>query len=292
VIIGPEGETAVKERTIADVLTEAQPYMKKYTGKTIVVKYGGNAMVAENLKDAVMEDIILLNMLGIRTVLVHGGGPEINNLLHKIGKEPKFVNGLRYTDAETMEVVQMVLAGKINKDLVARLCARHGRAIGLCGVDAGMIRCRKHVEEELGYVGDIVDVNTFPIVQALDSGMIPVIATIGADDQGETYNINADTAAAAIAIALGACKLVSLTDIPGLLMDKNDESTLIHEVKIGSVPKLVADGVISGGMLPKIACCVDSIAKGVKEAVIIDGRKEHAILLEMFSDLGNGTLFY
>ena len=282
----------MKERTIADVLTEAQPYMKKYTGKTIVVKYGGNAMIAENLKDAVMEDIILLNMLGIRTVLVHGGGPEINNLLHRIGKESKFVNGLRYTDLETMEVVQMVLAGKINKDLVARLCARNGKAIGLCGVDAGMIRCRKHTNEELGYVGDIVDVNTFPITQALDSGMIPVIATIGADEEGETYNINADTAAAAIAIALGACKLVSLTDIPGLLMDKNDESTLIHEVKISSVPRLVAEGVISGGMLPKIACCVDSIAKGVKEAVIIDGRKEHAILLEMFSDLGNGTLFY
>lgn len=282
----------MKKQTIADVLTEATPYMKKYTGKIVVVKYGGNAMIAENLKDAVMEDIILLNMMGIKTVLVHGGGPEINNLLKRVGKEPKFVNGLRYTDAETMEVVQMVLAGKINKDLVARLCARNGKAIGLCGVDGGMIRCKKHTEDELGYVGDIVNVEPFPIVQALDSGMIPVIATIGMDDEGETYNVNADTAAAAIAIALGACKLVSLTDIPGLLMDKDDESTLIHEVKISHVPKLVAQGIISGGMLPKIACCVDSIAKGVKEAVIIDGRKEHSILLEMFSDLGNGTLFY
>ena len=282
----------MKERTIADVLTEAQPYMKKYTGKTVVVKYGGNAMIDEHLKDAVMEDIILMNMLGIKTILVHGGGPEINHLLKRVGKEARFVNGLRYTDAETMEVVQMVLAGKINKDLVARLCARNGKAIGLCGVDAGMIRCRKHMEEDLGFVGDIVSVNTFPIEQALESGLIPVIATIGADDEGQTYNINADTAAAAIAISIGACKLVSLTDIPGLLMDKDDESTLIHEVKISSVPKLVAQGVITGGMLPKISCCVDSIAKGVKEAVIIDGRKEHAILLEMFSDLGNGTLFY
>ena len=282
----------MKERTIADVLTEAQPYMKKYTGKTVVVKYGGNAMIDEHLKDAVMEDIILMNMLGIKTILVHGGGPEINNLLKRVGKEARFVNGLRYTDAETMEVVQMVLAGKINKDLVARLCARNGRAIGLCGVDDGMIRCKKHMEEDLGYVGDIVGINTFPINQALESGLIPVIATIGADEDGKTYNINADTAAAAIAIAIGACKLVSLTDIPGLLMDKDDESTLLHEVKIGSVPKLVAQGVITGGMLPKISCCVDSIAKGVKEAVIIDGRKEHAILLEMFSDLGNGTLFY
>ena len=282
----------MKERTIADVLTEAQPYMKKYTGKTVVVKYGGNAMIDEHLKDAVMEDIILMNMLGIKTILVHGGGPEINHLLKRVGKEARFVNGLRYTDAETMEVVQMVLAGKINKDLVARLCARNGKAIGLCGVDAGMIRCRKHMEEDLGFVGDIVSVNTFPIEQALESGLIPVIATIGADEDGQTYNINADTAAAAIAISIGACKLVSLTDIPGLLMDKDDESTLIHEVKISSVPKLVAQGVITGGMLPKISCCVDSIAKGVKEAVIIDGRKEHAILLEMFSDLGNGTLFY
>lgn len=282
----------MKERTIADVLTEAQPYMKKYTGKTIVVKYGGNAMIDERLKDAVMEDIILLNMLGVKTVLVHGGGPDINKLLKQIGKEAKFVNGLRYTDEETMEVVQMVLAGRVNKDLVARLCARNGKAIGLCGVDAGMIRCEKHAEQDLGLVGDIVDVNTFPVEQALNSGLIPVVATIGADSEGRTYNINADTAAAALAIALGACKLVSLTDIPGLLMDKDDESTLIHEVKISNVPKLVAQGVISGGMLPKIACCVDSIAKGVKEAVIIDGRKEHAILLEMFSDLGNGTLFY
>ncbi len=282
----------MKDRTIADVLTEAQPYMKKYTGKIVVVKYGGNAMVDEHLKDAVMEDIILMNMLGIRTVLVHGGGPEINQLLQRLGKESRFVGGLRYTDQETMEVVQMVLAGKINKDLVARLCARNGKAIGLCGVDAGMIQCRRHSEEDLGLVGDIVGVNVFPIVQALESGMIPVVATIGADGEGQTYNINADTAAAALAIGLGACKLVALTDIPGLLMDKDDESTLIHEVQISRVPKLVAQGVISGGMLPKIACCVDSIAKGVQEAVIIDGRKEHAILLEMFSDQGNGTLFY
>lgn len=282
----------MKERTIADVLTEAQPYMKKYTGKTVVVKYGGNAMINEDLKNAVMEDVILMNMLGIKTVLVHGGGPEINAMLRKIGKEPKFVSGLRYTDAETMEVVQMVLAGKINKDLVARLCSHNGHAIGLCGVDAGMLICRRHTAEDLGFVGDITAVNPFPVVQALDSGMIPVIATIGADTAGNPYNINADTAAAAIAIALGACKLVSLTDIPGLLMNQDDETSLLHEVKISSVPQLVANGVISGGMLPKISCCVDSIAKGVKEAVIIDGRVLHAILLEMFSDQGNGTLFY
>ena len=282
----------MKDRTIADVLTEAQPYMKKYTGKTVVVKYGGNAMVDEQLKDAVMEDIILMNMLGIRTVLVHGGGPDINRLLERLHLESKFVGGLRYTDEDTMEVVQMVLAGKINKDLVTKLCARNGRAIGLCGVDAGMIQCSRHSEQDLGLVGDIVKVEPLPIRQALESGMIPVIASIGADSDGRTYNINADTAAAAIAISLGACKLVSLTDIPGLLLDRNDESTLIHEVKISSVPKLVAQGIISGGMLPKIACCVDSIAKGVQEAVIIDGRKPHAILLEMFSDLGSGTLFY
>jgi len=281
----------VRERTIADVLTEAQPYMKKYTGKTVVVKYGGNAMVNEELKNGVMEDVILMNMLGIRTVVVHGGGPEINQLLKRIGKEPKFIGGLRYTDEETMEIVQMVLAGKINKDLVARLGSRNGHAIGLCGVDAGMLMCRRHTAEDLGFVGDITAVNPGPILQALDAGTIPVIATIGADSAGHTYNINADTAAAAIAIALGACKLVSLTDIPGLLMDKDNPATLLHEVKISDVPGLVSGGVISGGMLPKIACCVDSIAKGVKEAVIIDGRVLHAILLEMFSDKGNGTLF-
>ena len=206
--------------------------------------------------------------------------------------EPKFINGLRYTDADTMEVVQMVLAGKINKDLVARLCARNGHAIGLCGVDAGMIRCQKHTEEDLGYVGDIVSVNAFPIVQALDSGLIPVIATIGADADGQTYNINADTAAAAIAIALGACKLVSLTDIPGLLMDKDDESTLIHEVKISHVPKLVPRASSPAACCPRSPAVWTPSPRASRRAVIIDGRKEHAILLEMFSDLGNGTLFY
>ncbi|MFI3313621.1 MAG: acetylglutamate kinase [Eubacteriales bacterium] len=278
--------------TIAEVLTEASPYMKKYMGKTVVVKYGGNAMINEELKDAVMEDLILLNIMGVKPVLVHGGGPEINKLLYRIGKEAKFIDGLRYTDAETMDVVQMILAGKINKELVARLNCRGGRAIGLCGVDAGMISCTKHLEPDLGFVGDITSVNTFAVEQALASGMIPVIATIGADEHGQTYNINADTAAASIAIALGANKLVSLTDIPGLLMDKDDDSTLIHEVQVDEVPKLIADGVISGGMIPKIECCVNSIDCGVSEAVIIDGRKPHSILLEMFSDAGNGTLFY
>jgi len=282
----------VKERTIADVLTEAQPYMKKYTGKTVVVKYGGNAMVNEALKNAVMEDVILMNMLGIRTVLVHGGGPEINALLRKIGKEPKFVGGLRYTDPETMDIVQMVLAGKINKDLVARLCSRGGHAIGLCGVDADMIRCRRHMESDLGQVGDITAVRPQTIEQALGAGMIPVIATLGADAAGVTYNINADTAASALAVALHASKLVSLTDIPGVLRDKDDDATLIHEIRVDEVPGLVDAGVISGGMLPKISCCVDSIAGGVGEAVIIDGRVPHAVLLEMFSDMGSGTLFY
>lgn len=272
------------------VMGEAAPYIKKYQGKTIVVKYGGNAMINEELKRAVMQDLRLLNQIGVKVVLVHGGGPEISSGLKLIGKESQFINGLRVTDKETMDVVQQMLAGKVNKSLVALL---KGKGIGLCGLDGNMLLCEKlHSEPDLGFVGNIKKVDTTLLHFALNSGFIPVIATIGADEHGTAYNINADTAASEIAIALDACKLVSMTDIAGLLRDRFDESTLIHEVEINEVPVLIEQGIISGGMIPKIACCTDCVKAGVEEAAIIDGRIPHAILLEMFSTEGNGTLFY
>lgn len=275
---------------MADVMGEAMPYIGKYKGKTIVVKYGGSAMTDAELKSAVMSDLTLLNMIGIRVVLVHGGGPEISGQLKRIGKKSEFVNGLRVTDAETMEVVQQMLAGKVNKDLVAML---KGRGIGLCGMDGGMLTCQKlQGEADLGFVGEITQVHTSLIRFALDSGFIPVIATIGAGEDGTPYNINADTAACKIAVALGASKFVSMTDVAGLLQDKNDESTLILDAEIGEVAGLIESGIVEGGMIPKILGCVECIEQGVKEAVVIDGRVPHSVLLEIFSDHGAGTLFY
>ena len=275
----------------AKVLVHALPYIQEYSGKIVVIKYGGNAMISEKLKDSVMRDIVLLSLIGVQVVLVHGGGPEITDMLQKLGKQTQFVDGLRVTDAETADVVQMVLAGKINKTLVNLIGQKGGRAIGLSGIDGQMIQARVR-DERLGYVGEITKINVRPILDVLDKGYIPVVSTVGCDMQGHVYNINADTAAAEIAIALHAEKLVSMTDIVGLLYDKNDESTLIPEVEVSEIEGYKAAGVIAGGMLPKIEGMADAIYQGVHEAVIIDGRVPHSILLEMFSDRGAGTMFY
>lgn len=282
-----EGQTI---EVMADVMNEAMPYIMKYQKKTIVVKYGGNAMTSSTLKAAVMSDLMLLNQIGVRVVLVHGGGPEISQGLKRINKESRFINGLRVTDAETMEVVQEMLAGKVNKDLVALL---KGRGIGLCGMDGGLLTCKKlETEVDLGFVGEITAVDTTLVRFALDSGFIPVVATIGADENGIAYNINADTAASKLAVALGATKLVSMTDVAGLLRDKTDETTLISDADIADVNHMIEAGIIAGGMIPKIQCCVECIKAGVKQAAIIDGRLPHSVLLEIFSDKGSGTLFY
>ena len=277
----------------AQVLTQALPYIKQYAGKTVVIKYGGNAMVSDELKSAVMEDIVLLSTVGIKVVLVHGGGPEINEMLAKIGKEPKFINGLRYTDRETMEVVEMVLAGKVNKGLVQRLEQQGGRAIGLCGLDGGMIKAVKmRGETDLGFVGDITHVNVTLIRNSLENGTIPVVATVAAGERdGETYNINADIAASRIAAALCAEKLVLTTDVRGLLRDKDDEDSLISVVHVSDVPSLKKQDIIKGGMIPKIDCCVEAVRRGVKRTHIIDGRIPHSILIEMLTDEGIGTMF-
>ena len=277
--------------TMALVMAEATPYIRKYKGKTIVVKYGGHAMVDETLKAAVMADLNLLALVGVRVVLVHGGGPEISGQLKRIGKQSEFVDGLRVTDKETMEIVQQMLAGKVNKDLVSLL---GGRGIGLCGMDGGMLLCDKlqHPEGDLGYVGEIKKVRTPLLEFSLDGGFIPVIATIGAGEDGTPYNINADTAACKIAIALKATKLINMTDVAGLLRDKSDETSLIPDVEINEVPALIQDGIIGGGMIPKIQGCVECVQNGVKQAVIIDGRLSHSILLEIFSTRGSGTLLY
>ncbi len=280
----------MKNQEMALLFSEATPYIQKYHGKTLVIKYGGNAMINQELKNAVMNDLVTLTLLGVRVVLVHGGGPAINKMLDKVGVESKFIGGLRYTDAATMEIVQQVLAGQVNKDLVALL---RGRGVGLCGMDGHMIMCHKlEGETDLGYVGEIDKVNTHLIDNLLDDGYIPVIATVGMDDTGTAYNINADTAAAQIAIALKAEKLVSMTDIAGLLLDKDDESTLIPTVEVSEIEGYQKQGVISGGMVPKIRGMADALYQGVKEASIIDGRVLHSILLEIFSDRGSGTLFY
>lgn len=283
---------SISNQSRAQVIIDALPYIQKYSGKTIVVKYGGNAMTSEPLKQAVMSDIVLLSMVGVRVVLVHGGGPEINEMLDKIGKESKFINGLRYTDKETAEIVRMVLAGKVNKSLVSLLSNHNGKALGLCGSDAEMIKVKKiDSDVDLGYVGEIVSVNKEPITDALDKGYIPVIATVATDENGEVYNINADTAAAQIAAAVGAENLILMTDIRGLLRDKDDESTLIPVVNVSEVPYLINQGIISGGMIPKIECCVEAVRQGVNRAFIIDGRIEHSILIEMLSNEGIGTMF-
>ena len=279
----------MKNEQMALLFSEATPYIQKYHGKTLVIKYGGNAMVNNTLKLAVMNDLVTLTLLGVRVVLVHGGGPAINEMLARVGKESRFVGGLRYTDKETMDIVQQVLAGQVNKDLVALL---KGRGVGLCGMDGHMITCHRKTDADLGFVGEIEKVNTALIDHLLDDSFIPVIATVGMDRDGIPYNINADTAAAEIAVALHAEKLVSMTDIAGLLYDKNDESTLIPEVELAEIERYKREGVIAGGMLPKIEGMADAIRKGVREAVIIDGRVPHSILLEMFSDRGAGTMFY
>ncbi len=280
----------MKNQEMALLFSEATPYIQKYHGKTIVIKYGGNAMINEELKNAVMNDLVTLTLLGVRVVLVHGGGPAINTMLKKVGVESKFIGGLRYTDEPTMEIVQQVLAGQVNKDLVALL---RGRGVGLCGMDGHTIMCHKlEGDTDLGLVGEIDRVNTHLIDNLLDDGYIPVIATVGMDAGGTAYNINADTAAAQIAIALKAEKLVSMTDIAGLLLDKEDESTLIPAVEVSEIEGYMKQGVISGGMVPKIQGMADALYQGVKEASIIDGRVLHSILLEIFSDRGSGTLFY
>ena len=273
-----------------EVITEALPYIKKYYDKIIVVKYGGNAMINEELKEAVMGDLVLLALIGIKVVLVHGGGPEITDMLTKVGKKTEFLNGLRVTDKETVEIVQMVLAGKINKNLVNNIQNKGGKAIGLCGVDGHMIKAAR-INEQLGYVGEVTDVNVEPILDVLDKGYIPVISTVGCDDEGNTYNINADTAAARIAGELKAECLISMTDIEGILRDKNDPSTLISKICVSDAPQLMKEGIISGGMIPKVNCCIEAIRRGVHKVFIIDGRVPHSILIETLTDEGMGTMF-
>ncbi len=274
----------------AGILTRALPYIQKYNGKILVVKYGGNAMISEELKESVMSDIILLSTIGIKVVLVHGGGPEITGMLNKIGKKSEFVNGLRVTDKETADVVQMVLAGKINKSLVNLLCARGGKAIGLSGSDGGMIKAKPKAVE-LGYVGEITDINVQPILDVIEMGYIPVVSTVGFDDAGNTYNINADTVAAGIAGRLKAESLISMTDIAGILRDKDDPATLISKIFVEDAPKLMDEGIISGGMIPKVQCCVDAINLGVRKVFVIDGRIPHSIIIEVLTDEGIGTMF-
>lgn len=274
----------------ADILIQALPYIQKYTNKIIVIKYGGNAMINEDLKAAVMGDMVLLSLIGIKVVLVHGGGPEITEMLGKIGKETKFYNGLRVTDEESAKIVQMVLAGKINKNLVNLLQNIGGKAIGLSGMDGNLIEAKPIDFENLGYVGEITKVNTQPILDVLEKGYIPVISTVGCDNEGNVYNINADTAAAAIAGSLGAECLISMTDICGILRDKDDPSTLIPLINVSEAPQLMREGIISGGMIPKIECCIEAIRRGVGKVFVMDGRVPHSILIEILTDEGIGTM--
>ena len=273
----------------AQVLTQALPYIKKYNGKIVVVKYGGNAMVNEQLKQQVMEDIVLLWLIGVKVVLIHGGGPEISSMMDKLGKKAEFVDGLRVTDKETVDIVQMVLAGKVNKTLVTLLEKRGGKAIGLCGMDGNLIQA-KMKDEKLGYVGEVTKINIGPVTDILEKGYIPVISTLGCDADGNAYNINADTAAAHIAGALGAERFILMTDIAGILKDKDDPSTLIPEITIPQARTLKQEGIISAGMIPKVQCCVTAIESGVKNVVIMDGRVPHSILMELLTNEGAGTL--
>ncbi len=274
----------------ASILVEALPYIQDYTGKIAVIKYGGNAMVNEEIKDSVMRDIVLLNLIGVRVVLVHGGGPEITDMLQRVGKESRFVNGLRVTDRDTVEIVQMVLAGKVNKSLVNLIQNKGGKAIGLSGMDGHLIEARTR-DPELGFVGEITKVNVQPLLDMLERGYIPVVSTLGCDNEGNVYNINADTAAARIAGALHAECLISMTDICGILRDKDDPSTLIPEIGVNEAPELVRQGVINGGMIPKVECCINAIEWGVQKVFILDGRIPHAILIETLTDEGLGTMF-
>ena len=273
----------------AEVLTQALPYIKRYVGKTVVVKYGGNAMVNPDLKQQVMDDIVLLWLIGVKVVLVHGGGPEISSMMDKLGKKAEFVDGLRVTDKETVDIVQMVLAGKVNKTLVTMLEKRGGKAIGLCGMDGNLIQA-KIKDPRLGFVGEVTAINKNPVTDILEKGYIPVISTLGCDDEGNAYNINADTAAAHIAGALGAERFILMTDIAGILKDKNDPSTLIPEISLSEADSLTASGIISSGMIPKVQCCVTAIKAGVKNVVIMDGRVPHSILMELLTNEGAGTL--
>ncbi len=280
----------------SDVLVQALPYFRHWVGKTVVVKYGGNAMLNEELKSAVMKDIVLLSTIGIKVVLVHGGGPEINHMLERVGIEPKFINGLRYTDAETMEIVQMVLTGKLNKDICGLLLQEGGKAVGLSGVDSGLLRAKKihKGDVDLGFVGEVTEVNPHIIESLLNEGFIPVVSTVALGENGDQsrYNINADTAAAKIAIALKAEKFVQLTNVPGVLKDINKPETLIQRIHIEDVQKYIDDGTIAGGMIPKIECCMMARNGGVPRTHIIDGRVPHSLLIEMFSDRGIGTMIY
>lgn len=274
----------------AEVLIHALPYIKNYYGKIVVVKYGGNAMINDELKRAVIGDIVLLSLIGVKVVLVHGGGPEITDMLKKVGKETQFLDGLRVTDKETVDVAQMVLAGKVNKNLVNLFESQGGKAIGLCGIDGRMIEA-KPFDKRLGYVGEITNINEQPIIDMLEKGYIPVISTIGCDMDGNVYNINADTAAARIAGNLKAECLISMTDISGILRDKDDPSTLISKINVSEAPQLIHRGIISGGMIPKVGCCIEAIRRGVNRVFIIDGRIPHAILIETLTDEGIGTMF-
>lgn len=274
----------------ARILVHALPYIKNYNGKIVVIKYGGNAMINDKLKNSVVRDIVLLSLIGVKVVLVHGGGPEISEILSKIGKESKFVNGLRVTDTETVEIVQMVLAGKINKNLVNMIECCGGRSIGLSGLDGHMIKAEMK-NEELGYVGRITKIDPRPILDVIEKGYIPVVSTLGCDDEGNVYNINADTAAAKIAGALGAESLLTLTDTAGILMDKDDPDTLITKINIEETKKLIEDGVICDGMIPKVECCTNALLDGVKKVFIVDGRIPHSILIETLTDEGIGTMF-
>lgn len=287
-----EMDTVISNEIRSQVLIDALPYIQRYNNKIVVIKYGGNAMTNEELKNAVMSDIVLLNLVGIKTVLVHGGGPEINDMLKRVGIESRFINGLRYTDEATVDIVKMVLAGKVNKELVSHLIQHKGNALGMCGIDGQMLLCKKLEDEvDLGYVGEIEKVNTEPITNALEKGYIPVIATVAADESGQTYNVNADTAAARIAAELKAENLILMTDIIGLLRDKDDTDTLIKSVQVSEVPFMKRQGIISGGMIPKIDCCVEAVRRGVKKTCIIDGRVPHSILIELLSNEGIGTQF-
>ena len=273
----------------AEVLTQALPYIKRYVGKIVVVKYGGNAMINPDLKQQVMDDIVLLWLIGVKVVLVHGGGPEITSMMDRLGKKPEFIDGLRVTDKETVDIVQMVLAGKVNKSLVTMLEKRGGNAIGLCGMDGKLIEAEMK-DEKLGYVGEITKINIGAVKDILEKGYIPVISTLGCDKEGNAYNINADTAAAHIAGALGAERFILMTDIAGILKDKNDPSTLIPEISLSEVDSLFSSGIISAGMIPKVQCCVTAIKAGVKNVVIMDGRVPHSILMELLTNEGAGTL--
>ena len=274
----------------AEVLTQALPYIKKFVGKIVVIKYGGNAMINEQLKEQVMEDIALLWLIGVKVVLVHGGGPEINELMDKLGKKPEFVDGLRVTDKETIDIVEMVLAGKVNKSLVTLLSMKGGHAVGISGIDGGLIEAEIK-DERLGYVGKITKIRTQPVTDLLEKNYIPVISTVAGDKHGNVYNINGDTAAAYIAGALHAERLLMMTDIAGILRDRNDPASLISEITVSEAQKLREDGVINGGMIPKVECCITALGAGVENVTILDGRVPHSILMELLTDEGAGTMF-